>query len=72
MIVFKPILPMRSNGFIMVSEDSDTPTATSDWKRLNDIYKKKQDDAHALEKGARAEDEEDLSSTNHKRQKTMQ
>ena len=57
----------------MVTEDGDTPTATSDWKRLNGIYKKTQDDAHALEKrGAGVDDEEELSATNHKRQKTMQ
>ena len=52
----------------MISEDGDTPTATSDWKRLNDIYKKKQDDAHALENTGGDEDEEVLSA-NHKRQK---
>ena len=56
----------------MVTEDGDTPTATSDWKRLNGIYKKTQDDAHALEKRAGVDDEEELSATNHKRQKTMQ
>ena len=65
MIVFKPILPKRSNGFIMVSHEDDTPTAASGWKRLNGFYKRK--DACATEKGG-IEDEEVLSA-NHKHQK---
>ena len=51
----------------MVSQDDDTPTVASGWKRLNGFYKRKQDDAHAGEK--RGIEDEEVLSANHKRQK---